>query len=72
MKTGITISIDPETGMIEMETSGGKLTMTHLEAGLIYLTLKKMLGIRGRFLLWKMRKQLSSVSGTGPNSESLE
>ena len=61
MKTGITLRMDPETGLLEIETSGGKLALSQLEAALIYITLRKTLGVRGRFKLWRMRKQLFSV-----------
>lgn len=68
MKTGITLRLDPETGLLEIEASGGKLSLSQLEAALVYITLKKTLGIRGRYKLWKMRKQLLSVV-SNTNSE---
>ena len=68
MKTGITLRLDPETGLLEVEASGGKLSLSQLEAALVYITLKKTLGIRGRYKLWKMRKQLLSVV-SNTNSE---
>ena len=62
--------MDPETGLLEIESSGGKLSLSQLEAALVYITLKKTLGIRGRFLLWKMRKQLhTNTSNNGPMTE---
>ena len=65
MDGAITLSIDSETGLMEIETSGGKLLLSQLEAALIYITLRKTLGIRGRFKLWRMRKQLrTKVSNT--------
>ena len=62
MKTGITLRMDPETGLLEIESSGGKLSLSQLEAALVYITLKKTLGIRGRFLLWRMRRKLRTVA----------
>ena len=62
--------MDPETGLLEIESSGGKLSLSQLEAALVYITLKKTLGLRGRFLLWKMRKQLhTNTSNNGTMSE---
>ena len=60
--------MDPETGLLEIESSGGKLSLSQLEAALVYITLKKTLGIRGRFLLWRMRKQLK-MAASNPKIE---
>ena len=54
--------MDPETGLLEIESSGGKLSLSQLEAALVYITLKKTLGLRGRFLLWRMRGKLRTVA----------
>ena len=65
MEGAITLSMDSDTGLMEIEVSGGKLLLSQLEAALIYITLRKTLGIRGRFKLWRMRKQLkTSTSNT--------
>ena len=68
MQTGITLRMDPETGLLEIESSGGKLSLSQLEAALVYITLKKTLGIRGRFLLWRMRRKLRTVA-SNPETE---
>jgi len=58
MKSAVTLNIDPETGLLEIVTSGGKLLLTQMEAALIYYSLSKTLGVRGRFKLWMLRKHL--------------
>ena len=65
MSTGITLTIDSETGLMEIGASGGKLWLSQMEAALVYITLRKTLGIRGRFLLWRMRKKLISKMEPG-------
>ncbi len=65
MSTGITMTIDSETGLMEIRASGGKLWLSQMEAALVYITLRKTLGIRGRFLLWRMRKKLISKMESG-------
>lgn len=69
MKSAVTLSMDPETGLVEIETSGGKLPLTQMEAALIYYTLRKTLGVRGRFRLWRMRKQLRTKFSNGTITE---
>ena len=54
--------MDPETGLLEIESSGGKLSLSQLEAALVYVSLKKTLGLRGRFLLWRIRRKLRTVA----------
>ena len=61
MESAITLSIDSNTGLMAIETSGGKLLLSQLEVALIYITLRKTLGLRGRFKLWRMRKQLMTT-----------
>jgi len=60
MRSAVTLSIDQETGLLEIEASGGKLSLSQMEAALIYYTLRKTLGLRGRFKLWMMRKKLQT------------
>ena len=53
-------------------TSGGSVMLTQLEAGLLYNLLGKLLGFRGRFKLWRMRKKLFTVaSNVDPGSDQL-
>lgn len=58
----MTISYDPESRMIEILSSGGKLAVTQNEAAALYTLLKKALGLKGRFMLWRNRRMFSSTS----------
>ena len=58
----ITLNMDSETGLIEIVSSGGKLSLSQTEAAILYVILRRTLGIRGRFLLWRMRKKLKTVA----------
>ncbi len=66
----ISIVFHEDTGLLEMRTSGGSVMLTQLEAGLLYNLLGKLLGFRGRFKLWRMRKKLFTVaSNVDPGSD---
>ena len=62
----ITLNMDSETGLLEIISSGGKLSLSQTEAAILYVVLRKTLGLRGRFLLWRMRRKLRTVAS---NSE---
>lgn len=49
-----------DTGLVEIKSSGGNLSLTQMEMAMVYTMLKKSLGFRGRFKLWRMRKRLFS------------
>ena len=57
----ITVAIDKETGLLEIISSGGTLSVTQTEAAALYTILKKALGLRGRFLIWRKRRMFSKV-----------
>ena len=52
----ITVTIDQKTGLLEIISSGGTLSVTQTEAAALYTILRKALGLRGRFLIWRKRK----------------
>ena len=47
-----------DTGLLELQCSGSSVFLTHLEAALVYTMLKKSFGLRGRYLIWKMRRKI--------------
>ena len=54
-----------ETGLMEIISSGGNLALSQIELAMVYLILRKSLGIRGRVRLWRMKKKLlSNISST--------
>ena len=54
-----------DTGLMEIRSSGGNLALSQIELAMVYLILRKSLGIRGRFRLWRMKRQLlSNISST--------
>ena len=59
----LTISYHDDTGLIDIITSGGTLSISQTEAAALYMTLKKMLGLRGRFLLWRKKRFFKEVDG---------
>ena len=58
----MTIKYDPDSRLIEIESSGGTLGITQTEAAALYTLLKKALGFRGRLKLWMNRRMFSQVS----------
>ncbi len=60
-KMQMTIRFNPETKLIELESSGGTLSMSQTEAGALYLLLRKALGRKGRMKLFMKRKMFTQV-----------
>ncbi len=58
----VTVIFHNDTGLLELRSSGSSMMLTQLEAALIYTLLKKSLGLRGRFMLWRLRKNFRSSS----------
>ena len=58
----VTVIFHNDTGLLELRSSGSSMMLTQLEAALIYTLLKKSLGFRGRFMLWRLRKNFRSSS----------
>ena len=54
-----------DTGLLEIQCSGASVMLTQLEAALVYTLLRKTLGLRGRFLIWRMRKKIKCAQSTG-------
>ncbi len=52
----LTIRFSEETGLLEIVSSGGSLSVSQTEAAALYTILKKALGFRGRFALWRHRR----------------
>ena len=57
----VTLDYNNETGLIDVISSGGRLSLSQTELAALYIILRKALGIRGRFLLWKRRKMFSKI-----------
>lgn len=57
----VTVSYDEETGLLNIQTSGGTLSLSQTETGALYIILKKALGWRGRFTLWRHRRVFSEI-----------
>ena len=57
----VTIRYEEETGLINLITSGGTITLTKTEMGALYILLKKVLGIRGRFYVWTKRRAFKQL-----------
>ena len=57
----MTIRHDPETGLIEVISSGGAISLSQTEAAALYTLLRRALGIRGRFMLWRHRRMFSGI-----------
>ena len=57
----LTIDYDEDTGLINLRTSGGTLSMTQTEVAGLYIILRNILGIKGRFLLFLKRRSFSKV-----------
>ena len=60
----VSMLFDPETGLLEINCSGSSVMLTQLEVALVYTLLKKSLGLRGRFLVWRMRKKIKCTGRT--------
>lgn len=57
----MTIRYDPETNLIELESSNGELSITQSEAGALYILLKKALGFKGRLKLLMSRGMYTQI-----------
>lgn len=57
----VTVSYEEETGLLIINTSSGSLSLSQTETGALYIILKKALGLRGRFALWKNRRAFTRV-----------
>ena len=57
----ITISLNEETGLLDIMTSGGTLSVSQTEAGALYMILRDLLGLKGRFMLWRKRKSFAKT-----------
>ena len=57
----MTIRFNPETKLIELESSDGTLSMSQTEAGALYLLLRKALGRKGRMKLFMKRRMFTQV-----------
>lgn len=57
----LTISFDPETNLINLESSGGTLALSQTEASALYIVLRKALGFKGRFKLFLKRKMFTEI-----------
>ena len=55
----MTIRFNPETSLIEIESSGGTLAMSQTEAGALYLLLRRALGRKGRAKLFMKRRMFT-------------
>ena len=57
----MTIRYDPETKLIELESSNGELSITQSEAGALYILLKKALGFKGRLKLFMCKGMYTQI-----------
>ena len=57
----LTVRYDEETGLIDLISSSGTISLSKTEIGGLYILLKKVLGVRGRFALWRRRKAFKQV-----------
>ena len=64
MSQEVSMSFDTETGLLEISCSGSSVMLTQLEVALVYTLLKKSLGLRGRFIIWRMRKKIKCTGKT--------
>lgn len=52
----VTVVFDESTGLLNVQTSGGTISVSQTEAGALYMILRKALGWRGRLALWRCRR----------------
>ena len=57
----LTVRYDEETGLIDLISSSGTISLSKTEIGGLYILLKRILGIRGRFTLWRKRRAFKQV-----------
>ena len=57
----LTVRYDEETGLVELISSGGTISLTKTEIGGLYILLKSILGWRGRFTLWRKRREFTRL-----------
>ena len=57
----LTIRYDEETGLIDLTTSSGTISLNKTEIGALYILLKKVLGFRGRFYVWRKRRAFKQM-----------
>ena len=57
----ITIRYDEETGLMDLISSSGTISLTKTEVGALYILLKKILGVRGRLYVWRKRKNFKQL-----------
>ena len=57
----LTITYNPETNLIDLESAGGMISLSQTEAGALYLLLRKALGRKGRFKLFMKRRMFVQV-----------
>ena len=57
----LTVRYDEDTGLIDLISASGTISLSKTEIGGLYILLKKMLGIRGRFASWRKRKAFRQV-----------
>ena len=66
MSEEVSMIFHPDTGLLEVQCSGSSIMMTQLELALFYTMLKKSLGFRGRYMIWKMRRKIKCTeNGSG-------
>ena len=57
----LTIAYNPETNLIEVESSGGTISLSQTEATALYLVLRKALGFKGRVRLFMKRRMFTEM-----------
>ena len=57
----LTISFDPETNLINLESSGGTLALTQTEASALYVVLGRALGWKGKVKLFLKRRMFTEI-----------
>lgn len=58
----LTVRYSKETGLLEIVSSGGTLSVSQTEAAALYTILRKAFGFRGRFSLWLHRRKFRTVA----------
>ena len=57
----VTVVYNEDTGLLDIQTSGGTLSLSQTETGALYIILKKALGWKGRLTLWRHRRMFSEI-----------
>lgn len=57
----LTMKYDEQTGLMELITSSGSISLNKTEVGALYVLLKNVLGFRGRLLVWRKRRIFKQI-----------